>query len=53
MTKINQSALLQAVVGASIAAIAKAGKEQPITTPGPFPTSGFTSGELPSTSDAR
>ena len=58
--KIEQSALLlQAVVGASIASIAEAMKKEEqigIPTPGPFPMSGFASGEYTAThspSDAR
>jgi len=60
MMKIEQSALLlQAVVGASIASIAMAVKKEEqigIPTPGPFPISGFASGEYTTTpfpSDAR
>ena len=60
MMKIEQSALLlQAVVGASIASIAEAMKKEEqigIPTPGPFPMSGFASGEYTAThspSDAR
>lgn len=45
MMKANQSALLMAIVGIVGASIAEAGKEQLIQTPGPFPTSGFASGE--------
>ena len=59
MMKIKQSVLLQAVVGASIASIAMAVKKEEqigIPTPGPFPLSGFASGEYyhtPFPSEAR